>query len=54
MVKYMSQKKLDIDLSNLKRLGIDEIAWRKGEKDLVVVLVDLSSHKLIGMAESRK
>jgi transposase len=54
MVKYMSKKKLGLDLSNLKRLGIDEIALRKGQKDFVVVLVDLDSHKLIGMAESRK
>lgn len=41
-------------MSNLKRLGIDEIALRKGQKDFVVVLVDLDSHKLIGMAESRR
>ena len=27
---------------------------RKGQEDFVVVLVDLDSHKLIGMAESRK
>ena len=54
MVKYISKKKLNIDLSNLKRLGIDEIALRKGQKDFVVVLVDLDSHKLIGMAASRK
>ena len=47
MVKYISKKKLNIDLTNLKRLGIDEIALRKGQKDFVVVLVDLDSHKLI-------
>ena len=54
MVKYMSLKKLNIDLSTLSRLGIDEIALRKGQKDFVVVLVDLDRHQLIGMAESRK
>lgn len=54
MVKYISKKKLVIDLSKLKRLGIDEIALRKGQKDFVVVLVDLDRHQLIGMAESRK
>lgn len=53
MVKYM-KKKRNIDLSNLKRLGIDEISLRKGQKDFVVVLVDLDRHELIGMAESRK
>jgi len=35
-------------------LGIDEIALRKGHKEYVVVLVDLDSHQLIGMAPSRK
>lgn len=45
---------LDIDLSKLRRLGIDEIALRKGQEDFVVVLVDLDSHKLIGMAKSRR
>lgn len=48
------EKQLNIDLSNLKRLGIDEIFLRKGQKDFVVVLVDLDRHELIGMAESRK
>ena len=54
MVNYISKKKLHIDLTNLKRLGIDEIALRKGQKDFVVVLVDLDRHILVGMAESRK
>ena len=53
MVKYM-KKNLKIDISNLKRLGIDEISLRKGQKDFVVVLVDLDRHELIGMAKSRK
>jgi len=34
-------------------LGIDEIALRKGHKDFVVVLSDLDTHRLIGMAPSR-
>jgi transposase len=34
-------------------LGIDEIALRKGHKDFVVVLSDLDTHTLIGMAPSR-
>jgi transposase len=35
-------------------LGIDEIALRKGQKDYVVVLVDLDKNELIGLVESRK
>ncbi len=44
------RKKVDIDVSQLRRLGIDEIALRKGHKDFVVVLSDLDTHALIGMA----
>lgn len=47
------RKKVCIDLSGLRRLGIDEIALRKGHKDFVVVLSDLDTHRLIGMAPSR-
>lgn len=43
-----------VDVSGLRRLGMDEIALRKGQKDFVVVLVDLDRHALIGMAASRK
>ena len=47
-------KKLTIELRGLVRLGIDEIALRKGHKDFVVVFVDLDRNRLIGMAASRK
>ena len=41
-------------MSGLRRLGLDEIALRKGQKDYVVVLVDLDQKSLIGLAPSRK
>lgn len=47
------RKKVRIDLKGLRRLGIDEIALRKGHKDFAVVLSDLDSHQLIGMAPAR-
>jgi transposase len=47
------REKVDIDVSQLRRLGIDEIALRKGHKDFVVVLSDLDTHALIGMAPAR-
>ncbi|WP_051158458.1 transposase [Nodosilinea nodulosa] len=40
-------------MSGLRRLGLDEIALRKGHKDFVVVLSDLDTHRLIGMAPAR-
>ena len=54
MVKYLSKKKWKLDLSDLRRLGIDEITLRKGQGDYVVVLVDLDKNELIGLAPSRK
>ena len=54
IVKYISKKKLKIDLSSLKRLGIDEIALRKGQGNYIVVLVDLDRHVPIDFAPSRK
>ena len=40
-------------MTGLRRLGIDEIALRKGHKDFAVVFSDLDRHCLIGMAPSR-
>lgn len=54
MVQYISKKKLQVNLSSLKRLGIDEIALRKGQGDYIVVLVDLDCRVPIGFAPSRK
>lgn len=41
-------------MSSLKRLGIDEIALRKGQGDYIVVLVDLERRVPLGFAPSRK
>lgn len=54
MVEYISKKKGSFDLSQLRRLGMDEISLRKGQGDYVVVLVDLDKNELIGLVESRK
>lgn len=43
-----------VDVSGLRRLGMDEIALRKGQGQYVVVLVDLDQRSLIGLAASRK
>lgn len=54
MVQYVSKKNLKIDLSVLKRLGIDEIALQKGQGDYIVVLVDLERRVPLGFAPARK
>ncbi|GAL93068.1 mobile element protein [Microcystis aeruginosa NIES-44] len=41
------------DLSELKRLGIDEIALVKGQKNYCAVLVNLDTGKLIAILEKR-
>jgi len=48
------RKKVRIDVSGLRRLGIDEIALHKGHQDFVVVLIDLDTHTLLDLAPSRQ
>ena len=38
---------------NLKKLGIDEIAVVKGQRNYYVVFVDLEKGKLVGLVEKR-
>ncbi len=38
---------------NIKKLGIDEIAVVKGQKNYYVVLVDLENRKVVGLVEKR-
>lgn len=54
IVEYMSQKKWSLELSELKRLGIDEIALKKGQGDYVTILVDLDKKELIDLVKSRQ
>lgn len=54
MVKSVAEKILPIDVTNLIRLGIDEISLAKGQGKFIVVLVDLETHKLIGLVAEGK
>jgi transposase len=54
MLEYLSRKKWTFDPSRVQRLGIDEIALRKGQGDYVVVFADLDRNELVGMAPSRQ
>ncbi|TWH39528.1 ISL3 family transposase [Dulcicalothrix desertica] len=54
MIEEVAQKLLPIDLSNLRRLGIDEISLVKGQGKFIVVLVDIDTGKLIGLVKERK
>jgi transposase len=54
MVKAVANKILPIDVKNLQKLGIDEISLVKGQGKFIVVLVDLSTQKLIGLVADRK
>jgi len=51
MVKHISKKKIKIDLCQLKRLGIDEIALKKGQGQYIVVN---GTNKPVGFVRSRK
>ncbi len=54
MLKDASESCLKPKPLSLKRLGIDEIAWVKGQGNYCAVLIDLDSSKLIGILHERK
>jgi transposase len=54
IVEYISKKKLVIDLTDLQRLGMDEIALHKGENNYITILVDLDRRVPVGFVCSRK
>ena len=54
MVEYMGAKKVDIDAESVAAFwALMKLRLRKGHKDFVVVLSDLDTHTLIGMASAR-
>ena len=53
MLKDISQDLVTEKPVNLKKLGIDEIAVVKGQKNYYVVLVDLEKRKVVGLVEKR-
>jgi transposase len=53
MLEDIAEEIMSQDLSRLKRLGIDEIALVKGQKNYCAVLVDLDTGKLIAILERR-
>lgn len=53
MLKDIGGELLQEKPRELKRLGLDEIAWVKGQGNYCAVLVDLDSRKLLAIVESR-
>jgi transposase len=53
MLEDIAKEIISPDISSLKRLGIDEIAWVKGQKNYCAVLVDLDTGKLIAILPKR-
>ena len=54
MLKKQVAQILNINLSQVKKLGIDEIALVKGQGNYLAVLVDLDTHKPIEIVQSRR
>jgi transposase len=54
MLEAQATSMREIDLSHIKRLGIDEIALIKGQGHYLAVLVDLDTHKPIEIVKSRR
>jgi transposase len=53
MLEDIAEEIMSPDLSGLKRIGIDEIALVKGQKNYCAVLVNLDTRKLIAILEKR-
>lgn len=53
MLKDMAQELLEFKPTELKKLGIDEIALVKGQGNYCAVLIDLERSKLVAILESR-
>ncbi len=53
MLDYL-ESEIRIDVSEIKRLGIDEIALIKGQGNYLGVLVDLGKREPIDIVESRR
>jgi len=53
MIRGVPAQILPIDVSNLKKSVRDEISLVKGPGKILVVLVNLSTHKLVGLVSSR-
>ena len=53
MVMFIAESIMPINVEQLKRLGRDEISLVKGQGKLIGVLVDLDTHKLVGLVSSR-
>lgn len=53
MVIAVAKNIIPVDVKDLKILGIDEISLVKGQGKFIVVLVDLETHKLVGLVPSR-
>ncbi|MEH1769506.1 ISL3 family transposase [Nostoc sp.] len=54
MLKKQVSQILNINLSQVRKLGIDEIALVKGQGSYLAVLVDLDTHKPIELVQSRR
>ncbi len=43
----------EVNWSKIKRIGLDEFAFKKGHKDFITVIIDLDSHQIIDILEER-
>jgi transposase len=53
MVMAAAKSVMKVELAHLCLLGIDEISLVKGQEEFIVVLVDLETHKLLGLAPEK-
>lgn len=50
---YRSVSTRVVDWTKIRRIGIDEFAFKKGHKDFITIIVDLDTHEIIDILEYR-
>jgi transposase len=55
IIRHYSQQAVKFfdGYKTVRKIGIDEIALRKGHRDFVVIIIDLDTHKIIDILENR-
>lgn len=52
-LNYAQVSTCPLDWSKVKRIGIDEFAFKKGHKNYLTVLIDLDTHEILDILEKR-
>ena len=50
-ISYAHASALEVDWHSVKRIAMDEFAFKKGHKDFLTILIDLDTHEILDILE---